>query len=67
MNGLCTIPLKTPPADADIVGIAGGTMTWAGDPLDLAPSLALRNHSSTDLAWDSSGSGPAPLLLQVTD
>ena len=69
MNERQTIPLKTP--DAEIVGIAGGTVTWAGDSFDLAPSLALRNHSPTGFAWGYGGSGLAQLalalLLHVTD
>lgn len=36
-------------------------MTWAGNPLDLAPSLALRNHSPTGFARSYGGSGPAQL------
>lgn len=57
MNEYRAISRKTP--DAGIVGTAGSTATWTGNPLDLAPSLALRNHRSTDSAWGSSGSGPA--------
>ena len=54
-----------------IVGTAGGTVTWAGNPLDPVPSLALRNHSPTGFAWGYGGSGPAQLalalLLHITD
>ena len=51
-----TIPLKTP--DTEIVGTAGGTVTWAGDLL-VTPSLAPRNHSPTGFARGYGGSGPA--------
>ena len=58
-----TIPLKTP--DAEIVGTAGGTVTWAGDLL-VTPSLALRNHSPTGFAWGHGGSDPAQLALTLS-
>ena len=58
MNEHQTIPLKTP--DTEIVGTAGGTVTWAGD-LPVAPSPALRNHSPTGFAWGHGGSGSAQL------
>ena len=34
-------------------------------PLDPAPSLALRNHSPTGFSWGYHGSGPAQLALAI--
>ena len=42
--------------------MAGSVVTWAGNPLDLAPSLALRNHSPTGFAWGYGDSDPARLV-----
>jgi len=41
------------------------TVTLDEDPLPLAPSLALWNHSPTGFAWGYLGSGPAQLALAL--
>ena len=54
-----------------IVGEVGRGVTFGGEPLEPAESLAIRNHSPTGFAWGYGGSGPAQLalsiLLRVTD
>ncbi len=36
-----------------------------GEPLPLAPSLKIRNHSPTGFSWGYGGSGPAQLALAL--
>ena len=46
-------------------GWLGGVVTWAGNPLDLAPPLALRNHGPTGFSWGYGDSGPARLVRAI--
>ena len=43
----------------------GGVVMFGDTPIEWRPSLALRNHSPTGLAWGYPGSGPAQLALSV--
>lgn len=43
----------------------GAPVFLDGDPLDLAASLRVWNHSPTGFAWGYGGSGPAQLALAI--
>jgi len=45
--------------------IPGTPVTVDGEPLDLAASLAVCNHSPDGFAWGYGGSGPAQLALAI--
>jgi hypothetical protein len=56
-------PQDSFPSDANA---AGGFMVLVdGDPLPLAPSLKLRNHSPDGFSWGYLGSGPSQLSLAL--
>ena len=42
-----------------------GLVLVNGVPLELAPSLKIRNHSPTGFSWSYNGSGPAQLALAL--
>ena len=47
---------------------SGWGQAWVlvdGEPLDPAPSLAIRNHSPSGFSWGYGGSGPAQLALAI--
>lgn len=54
-------------AAADVVRGTWATreVEFAGERIDPAESLAVRNHSPTGFAWGYGGSGPAQLALAV--
>ena len=62
----CTPDADEPPAPSFIVGNGpDGRVQIDGQPVDLARSIALREHSITGFAWGYLGSGPAQLALAI--
>jgi hypothetical protein len=46
-------------------GANGCSWTVDGEPVELGPSLAVRNHSPTGFEWGYGGSGPAQSALAI--
>lgn len=62
----CGAPPPGSGGEGSIAGSWGSReVTFAGEPLAPARSLAVRNHSPDGFSWGYAGSGPAQLALAI--